>query len=314
MTAIPAIDLADVPADGPFPEPVERAMGEALESIGFFALSGHGVPKALIDDAYAAALRFFDLPPEGRAASVVPGAKGQRGYTGFAEEQAAGADVPDLKEFFQVVRTDGRSAYGPNVWPDAVADFRRGVSELYDRLASLADRIAAACSRHLGLGREFLPERIAGGESILRLIHYPPLADDAPVRAVRAAAHADINFLTLLVGATAGGLEVRDHAGGWVPVVAGHDEIIVDSGDMLQNLTGGLFRSTVHRVVNPPPGSPGARERRLSMPFFVHPRRDVDLSPLPGLEDRGATPGEYRSLTAGEFLDERLAQIRPKGS
>ena len=312
MSAIPTIDVADVPPDAPLPERVEREIGEALRGIGFFALSGHGVPKSLIDDAYAAALRFFDLPPAGRAALVVSGAKGQRGYTGFAEEQAAGADVPDLKEFFQVVRTDGRSAYGENVWPDAVPDFRRSVAELYDRLATLADRVAAACSRYLGLGREFLPERIAGGESILRLIHYPPIPEDAPVRAVRAAAHADINFLTLLVGATAGGLEVRDHAGGWVPVTAGHDEIIVDSGDMLQNLTGGLFRSTVHRVVNPPPGSPGARARRLSMPFFVHPRRDVDLSPLPALRERGATPDQYRTLTAGEFLDERLAQIRPK--
>ncbi|HEX6986753.1 MAG TPA: 2OG-Fe(II) oxygenase family protein, partial [Planctomycetaceae bacterium] len=225
----------------------------------------------------------------------------------FAVERAIGASVADLKEFYQLGRDHGPSAYGPNVWPEEVWAFRESFAELFDRLETLAARIVTACSLYLDRPADFLPSRIAGGESVLRVIQYPPLPADVPPGAIRAAAHEDINFLTLLCGATADGLEIRTRDGRWHPVSARHTQIVVDSGDMLQNLTGGLFRSTTHRVVNPS----GPNESRLSMPFFVHPRAEVDLSPLPDLAARAKTGRAFPSLTAGEFLRERLAAIRP---
>jgi isopenicillin N synthase-like dioxygenase len=261
----------------------------------------------LISHAYEAATAFFARPEEEKRRFSVPGSLGQRGYTATGGERAAGATAADLKEFFQVGPLVPDAPGGPNVWPDDAV--REAVEPLYAALRDAALKLAAAVSEHLGLGRDYLPDRIAGGQSILRLIHYPPVPADAALAATRAAAHADINLLTLLVGATAAGLEIERRDGsGWLPVIAEPGQIVADSGDMLQNLTGGAIRSTVHRVTNPP--GAGAREARLSMPFFCHPRPDVDLSPLalPGSE-----PSRFRSLTAGEFLEERLKAIRPGG-
>ena len=279
-------------------------IGSALREVGFLNLIGHGVSDGLIADAYAAATAFFARPAEEKERFAVPGALGQRGYTATGGEKAAGAAAADLKEFFQIGPPEPNAPGGENVWPGD--DFRDAVEPLYRALRRAATRVAAAVSEHLGLAPDFLPDRVRGGESILRLIHYPPVPADAPPAATRAAAHADINLLTLLVGATSAGLEIEPRdGGGWVPVVAEPGQIVVDSGDMLQNLTGGAIRSTVHRVVNPP----GARARagRLSMPFFCHPRPDVDLTPL---DLPGADRDQFRSLTAGEFLRERLEAIR----
>ncbi|MFH5804759.1 isopenicillin N synthase family dioxygenase [Alienimonas sp. DA493] len=282
-------------------------IGAALREVGFFSLIDHGVDDALIAAAYEAATAFFARPEEEKRRFEVPGALGQRGYTATGGERAAGAAAADLKEFFQIGPLEADAPGGPNVWPDE--EFRAAVEPLYAALRDAAVRVAAAVSEDLGLGRDFLPDRIAGGESILRLIHYPPVPDDAPPAATRAAAHADINLLTLLVEATAAGLEIESRDGsGWLPVVARPGEIVADSGDMLQNLTGGVIRSTVHRVVNPP--GEGARQARLSMPFFCHPRPDVDLAPL---NLPGAKPERFRALTAGAFLEERLRAIRPAG-
>ncbi|NNJ26748.1 isopenicillin N synthase family dioxygenase [Alienimonas chondri] len=281
------------------------AIGAALRDAGFFNLVEHGVSDDLIRDAYAAAESFFAQPEEEKRRFVAPGALGQRGYTATGGERAAGAAAADLKEFFQVGPLEDDSPGGPNIWPKD--SFRDAIEPLYAALRDAASKVASAVSVHLGLDPQFLPDRIVGGESILRLIHYPPVPDDAPPAATRAAAHADINFLTLLVGATAAGLEIRSRDDSrWLPVVAQPGQIVADSGDMLQNLTGGVIRSTVHRVVNPP--GEGARQARLSMPFFCHPRPDVDLTPL---DLSGARPDKYRSLTAGEFLHERLTAIRP---
>ena len=233
----------------------------------------------------------------------MPGADGQRGYTATGGERAAGAVAADLKEFYQIGGSEPDAPGGPNVWPDG--PFRAAVEPLYAALLDAGTRVAAAVGEHLGLGRDFLPDRIRGGQSILRLIHYPPVPDDAPPAAVRAAAHADINLVTLLVGATDAGLEIETRDGDWLPVIARPGQIVADSGDMLQNLTGGVIRSTIHRVVNPP--GEGARRGRLSMPFFTHPRPDVDLSPL---DLPGADRERFRSLTAAEYLAERLAAIR----
>ncbi|QDT17279.1 isopenicillin N synthase family dioxygenase [Alienimonas californiensis] len=292
-----SLDAADAPA----------RIGAALREIGFFSLTDHGVDDALIGRAYDAATAFFARPEEEKRRFEVPGALGQRGYTATGGERAAGAAAADLKEFFQIGPLEEHAPGGPNVWPDE--EFRAAIEPLYAALRDAAVQVAAAVSEHLGLGREFLPDRIVGGESILRLIHYPPVPADAPPAATRAAAHADINLLTLLVGATAAGLEIQTRDGaGWLPVVAQPGQIVADSGDMLQNLTGGVIRSTVHRVVNPP--GEGARQARLSMPFFCHPRPDVDLTPL---DLPGAEPQRFRTLTAGEFLTERLKAIRPGG-
>ena len=297
--AVPTVDLS---ADG-----ASARVGAALADIGFLHLEGHGVSRDLIDAAYAAATEFFARPEAEKRRYEVPGLNGQRGFTATGGETAAGATAADLKEFFQVGPLTPTAA-GENVWPDAA--MREAVEALYSALLNASVRVAAAVGEHLGLGPAYLPDRIAGGESILRLIHYPPVPENAPPAATRAAAHADINFITLLVGATAPGLEIktRDPATGrpvWLPVVAEPGQIVADSGDMLQNLTGGAIRSTVHRVVNPP--GAGAREARLSMPFFCHPRPDVDLSPL---DLPGGDQAKYRSMTAREYLRERLGQIR----
>lgn len=303
MFAIPTIALG---SDGAESDPATvKEIGDALRDVGFFAVEGHGVPSALVDQAYVAAMTFFEQPATVKSTYARPDLLGQRGYTGFAGERAIGASAADLKEFFQLGRERGSSAYGPNLWPMEPPAFREAFIELYDQLESFAVRIAKACSLYLGRGADFLPSRIAGGESVLRVIHYPPLPPDVPTGAVRAAAHADINFLTLLVGATADGLEIKTRDGRWHAVTARPGQIIVDSGDMLQNLTGGLFRSTVHRVVNPQ----GKNESRFSIPFFVHPRAQVDLTPLPGLA--AVAVKAYPSLTADEFLRQRLAAIRP---
>ena len=295
--AAPHVPTVDLSHDGAAAE-----AGAALADVGFLHLEGHGVSRDLIDRAYAAATAFFAQPESEKRRFEVPGAHGQRGYTATGGEKAAGATAADLKEFFQVGPLQATAA-GENVWPDAA--FRDAVEGLYAALLDASVRLSAAVGEFLGLGPAFLPDRIAGGESILRLIHYPPVPADAPPAAVRAAAHADINFLTLLVGATAPGLELQTRAGEWLPVVAEPGQIVADSGDMLQNLTGGAIRSTVHRVVNPP--GERARAARLSMPFFCHPRPDVDLSPL---ALPGGDPAAYRSMTAGEYLQERLRQIR----
>ena len=283
-----------------------RQIGDALRGVGFFSVENHGIPLDLLDRASAVAFEFFRLPSSAKSLYARPGLFGQRGYTGFAVERAIGATVADLKEFFQLGRDDGRSEYGPNVWPEELPAFREAFSRLFDALERLAGRIATACSLYLDRPASFLPSRIAGGESVLRVIHYPPLSADHPADAVRAAAHEDINFLTLLCGATAPGLEILTRDGRWQSVVARKDQIIVDSGDMLQNLTGGLFRSTTHRVVNPT----GHNLSRVSMPFFVHPRSEVDLTPLPDLAVRALSDRTFPSLSAGEFLRQRLSAIR----
>lgn len=302
MSDLPVIDFGR--PDAVHDAGTVEAIGTALREVGFFAVVNHGVRAELIDRAYAAANEFFQLPAEAKSRYARPDLLGQRGYTGFAVERAIGASVADLKEFYQVGRDHGSSEYGANVWPEEPGEFRDAFRGLYDALEALAIRVSTACSLYLNRPADFLPSRIAGGESVLRIIHYPPLPEQVPDGAVRAAAHEDINFLTLLCGATAAGLEIRTRDGRWHSVTAGRDAIIVDSGDMLQNLTGGRFRSTTHRVVNPP----GRAESRLSMPFFVHPRAEVDLTPLPDLADGGRS---FPSLTAGEFLRERLSAIRP---
>jgi isopenicillin N synthase-like dioxygenase len=300
---IPVVDLEDW--QGTRREGFVRAVGESLADIGFFAVKNHGVPDALMDRAYRAARAFFHLPPEVKARYHDAAKHGQRGYTGPGREHAKDAPAPDLKEFWQVGRPGApHPRYGDNAWPAEVADFAPALVELYERLDGLGAILLEACAAYLGEPAGTFRDMATGRDTIVRVLYYPPVAG-APPGAVRSAAHEDINLITLLSGATSEGLELLRRDGTWMPVHTGFDTIVVDAGDMLQNVTNGLYRSTTHRVVNPA----DATSERFSMPCFVHARLDVDLTPLPSCVARtGGTP-TYPRITAGEYLAQRLREI-----
>jgi isopenicillin N synthase-like dioxygenase len=307
--AIPVLDLETFGQQEATDQRFAQELGEALRDLGFFAVVNHGVDQALIQQAYQAVEAFFLLPEEVKLRHEDPNSKGQRGFTRFGREHAKDHPAPDLKEFWHVGRErepgDPASAsYPSNVWPDEVPEFRPLLTELYRQLDHCAARLLEASALYIGEPRDLLSEMVRGGNTILRIIHYPPVPDDAPPAAIRAAAHEDINLLTLLCEATASGLELLTRDGRWLPIQASPGQIIVDSGDMIQNLTNGLLRSTTHRVANPD----DSRERRFSMPFFVHPRAEIDLTPLPGCLARTVGP-QYPSITAGGYLEQRLREI-----
>jgi isopenicillin N synthase-like dioxygenase len=208
-----------------------------------------------------------------------------------------------LKEFYQIGRENSDSL-PPNVWPSEPTEFREAIGGLYHQLEGIGMALLGACSKYLGLEPDHLPRLAEGSDSILRVIHYPPIEPSA-ASAARSAAHQDINFITLLIQATEGGLELQAPDGDWVAIEAKPNQLIVDSCDMMANLTNGQFRSTMHRVVNPP----DLAKRRLSMPFFMHPTKDTDLTPLPACIERTSGEADFPSWTAGEFLAKRLSEI-----
>ena len=293
----------------------ERAMfveqvGNSLKEIGFFALTNHGIPRSLIDESYEQCDSFFDMTEKEKRIFLRPEIAHQRGYTAFGIEHAKDNPAPDLKEFWQSGRpypeNGDRPTYPENVWPtESIPEFQNVIESLYSNMERMSKRLLEACSLYLGKPASWLPEMTLDGNTIMRLIHYPPLNPTMPAGAVRSAAHEDINFITLLVTATADGLEVMDHDGTWIKVEGDQNSIIVDSGDMLQNLTNGLFRSTTHRVVNPTVAS----SRRYSMPMFVHPRNNIDLTPRPEYIAQTGGKALYSSISAGDFLHQRLKEI-----
>ncbi|HEY8279061.1 MAG TPA: 2-oxoglutarate and iron-dependent oxygenase domain-containing protein [Bdellovibrionota bacterium] len=307
---IPVVDLDEYLAGGALRERFVSKMGNALKDIGFFALQNHGVDHSLIEKAYQLSADFFDLQVEVKRKYEVVELKGQRGFTSFGREQAKGAKVPDLKEFWHVGRElpddhPLNKEYHPNFWPIEVRDFKATMVELYRQLDLCSLRLLEACSLYVGEQPDLLPSMATDGNTILRIINYPEVASDRDPAAIRAGAHEDINFITLLCEATAGGLELLQRDGSWLPIHALKGQIIVDTGDMLQNLTNGLLRSTTHRVVNPD----NSRERRFSMPFFVHPRSEVKLNPLPKCVNRMGGKKSYPDILAGAYLDQRLKEI-----
>ena len=273
-----------------------QALHDALAGTGFVVVTDHGIDLSRLHEAYAVVEAFFALP-EAEKRRYVVGRDGQRGYTPFGREHAKDADAPDLKEFWHV----GRDAIAPNVWPDRPRGFERQVAWLYDALDALGLRLLRALTGPLGVAPDTFDAMARGGNSVLRLLHYPPLAPDADPASVRAAAHEDINLITLLVSASAAGLELLDRGGTWRAVDAPPDSVIVDVGDMLSRITNGALPATTHRVVNPQ----GPNGPRYSMPFFLHPRPDAVLSVLDRYRDADAAP----DVTAGAFLAERLRQI-----
>jgi isopenicillin N synthase-like dioxygenase len=311
--SIPVVDLGDYLAGGASAERFVETVGRSLVDTGFFAVDNHGVPAELTDAAYRDAKRFFHLPSATKLAYEKKGAKGQRGYTRFGTEHAKDSRAPDLKEFYQVGRTDVgddhpvHAPYGPNVWPDAdVAEFRPTMVRLYQALDRLGATLLEACARYLDEPPRIFRDMCEGSDTIVRVIYYPPVPADAPIGAIRSAAHEDINLITLLSGATSDGLELLRRDGSWLPIHAEHSHIVVDAGDMLQNVTNGLYKSTTHRVVNPS----DSRAERFSMPCFIHPRKEVDLTPLPSCVARmGDGAARFQSITAGDYLDQRLREI-----
>ena len=302
------IDYTDyVSTDTSKQESFIHRVGTALTSTGFFALKNHPIPIPLIEAAYKQTKELFHLTTKQKRAYEIPSLKGQRGFTSFGKEHAKGSNIPDLKEFWHV----GREHYDPtqehqlqpNLWPQECPELKPIMIELFQKLDYCSVKLLEACALYLGEEKTCFSQLAKNGNSILRLIHYPPISK--PTTALRAAAHEDINFMTLLIAATASGLELKDHQGQWHPIETPQHTLVVDSADMLQNMTNGLIKSTTHRVTNPCNNNTS----RYSIPFFVHPRSDADISPTKKSVQKQKGQQHYPSLTAGNFLNQRLNDI-----
>jgi isopenicillin N synthase-like dioxygenase len=308
--AEPRIASVSLTASDADPEGFARELGESFERYGFAIIADHGIPADLIARAEEKAKAFFALPEEAKRRYHIEGGGGARGYTPFGIETAKGATAYDLKEFWHVGRElPPGHPYGelmaPNVWPEEVASFHDTFLELFAAFDKAGLRILEAIARHLGLAPDYFEDTVRDGNSVLRLLHYPPTPGAGPN--VRAGAHEDINTITLLLGAEEAGLELLDRDGNWLPVTPNEGELAVNIGDMLQRLTNNVLRSTTHRVVNPPPGRRGMS--RYSMPFFLHFRPDFLIETLPGC--REGRPDLYpKPITAHDFLLERLKEIK----
>jgi len=310
---IPRLDLFDYTQGTP--EQRKRFsddIGNALTETGFVTITNHGMDRILIEELYDIIKQFFELPESEKARYEIYGLAGQRGYTSKGKEKAKDAQVADLKEFWQRGQTvsDGdkiAAEYPDNVSVDLMG-FDEITAEVYRRLERTGRELLKAIAVYLNLDEDYFENKVHNGNSILRAIHYFPIdkPEALPAGAVRAGAHEDINLITLLIGASADGLEVLTRDGTWFPVKAAGDDVVVNVGDMLQRLTNNKLKSTTHRVVNPPVEL--MKSSRYSVPFFLHPKVNMDLAVLPSCIDRD-NPKRYVDCTAGEYLDERLREI-----
>jgi isopenicillin N synthase-like dioxygenase len=309
--ATPAIASVPLSASAADPEGFASQLGQSFERFGFAIISDHGIPADLIARAEEKARAFFALPEEVKRGYHIAGGGGARGYTPFGIETAKGATAYDLKEFWHVGRElpPGHrfaDVMAPNVWPQEVQSFRDTFLELFAAFDTAGLRILEAIARHLGLAPDYFADTVRDGNSVLRLLHYPPIPGDGPN--VRAGAHEDINTITLLLGAEEAGLQLLDRDGQWLPVAPNEGELVVNIGDMLQRLTNNVLRSTSHRVVNPPPERRG--RSRYSMPFFLHFRPDFVIETLPGTVS-AERPNLYpEPISSHDFLMERLREIK----
>jgi isopenicillin N synthase-like dioxygenase len=309
--SIPVVDLADFLSDEPQrKQAFIQQLGNAYEEVGFVAVKNHGIPDELIAHQYEYVQQFFALPLEKKLHYEIEGLAGQRGYTSFGREHAKGSDAPDLKEFFQYGQMveDGdpiKAIYPDNVQVKEIPQFNPTIEAAYKYFENSGRALLKAIALYLNLQEDYFEQHVHNGNSILRCIHYPPITHE-PKSAIRAEQHEDINLITLLVGASADGLEILNKQDEWVAVTSLPEQIVVNVGDMLQRLTNNKLRSTTHRVVNPP------RElwhtSRFSMPFFLHPKGEMSLACLESCID-DAHPKAYEDATAGEYLDERLREI-----
>lgn len=310
MIGIPTVDLAEFLSDSPSSKAsFVEMLGRAYEEIGFVAVKNHGLSDELRDALYDRVQKFFALPTEVKLKYEIPGLAGQRGYTSFGKEHAKGFNKGDLKEFWQFGQwttepVDGE-VYPPNVEVTDIPGFNEIGKEVFKTLENTGILMLRAIALYLGLDEKYFDTYVINGNSILRAIHYPPITQE-PQDAVRAAQHEDINLITLLMGASAAGLEVLNKKGEWIPVTALPEQIIVNVGDMLQRFTNNVLKSTTHRVVNPPREQ--WHEPRFSIPFFLHPKSSMPLNCLPQCIS-AERPKAYTDITAGEYLDERLREI-----
>ena len=278
-----------------------------LKEFGFVTIKNHPIPVELLNKAYELSAELFRLRDEDKKKLISQDYPGQRGYTPFGKEHAKNSSVPDLKEFWHVGREFPpghplQTQYPENIWPAQLPEFQSVFSELYTHLDQIGQVLLEALTPSLKLERDYFYKLSSQGNSILRLLHYPPIPDDVDPRCIRAAAHEDINLITLLVSASASGLELLTRDGEWLAVETDPNNLIVDSGDMLSRITNEVIPSTTHRVVNPA----GKNESRYSMPFFLHPNSDAWLTCLESCVGDGAL---YPPILADDFLKQRLAEI-----
>jgi isopenicillin N synthase-like dioxygenase len=305
---IASVSLRDAERD---PRSFAEKLGRSFEDYGFAIIADHGIPEDLIHRAEEKAKAFFALPDDVKRKYLIEGSGGARGYTPFGIETAKGARAHDLKEFWHVGRDlppghAFRNHMPDNVWPSEVPSFKDTFQELYASFDKAGLQILKAIARFLAIDEDYFIDTVRDGNSVMRLLHYPPIEGE-PGSHVRAGAHEDINTITLLLGAEEAGLELQTKDGRWIPVSPKPGELVVNIGDMLQRLTNGQLRSTSHRVVNPP------RERwghsRYSMPFFLHFRSDFLIEALPGTVPVGEQP-KWPPITANDYLQERLREIK----
>jgi isopenicillin N synthase-like dioxygenase len=311
---IPSLDLADFTSgDSIKRNKFVQHLGEAYNNIGFVAIRNHYLTDELSSRLYDAIRKFYALPDSTKTKYEIAGLAGQRGYIGKGKEHAKGRNTGDLKEFYHVgqeVLDDDpiKNEYPDNVWPEEIPEFKEIALDVYRRLERTGVQMLKAIALYLRLPENYFDEKVKHGNSILRPIHYFPIEnpDAVPADAVRAAEHGDINLITLLMGASADGLQVLRRDGKWIPITALPEQLVVNVGDMLERLTNKKLKSTIHRVVNPPKhlmNSP-----RYSIPFFMHPRSEMNLAALSSCVD-ASHPKLWDDITAGDFLNQRLREI-----
>ncbi len=309
MNHIPSLDLRKfISGNDRDRQQFVADLGKVYEEIGFVSISGHFLSPSLIDKLYSQIKAFFDLPEDVKKKYEIEGLGGQRGYTSFGKEHAKGRKEGDLKEFWhfgQYDKPENGEVYPENIEVDEIPDFNAVGKETYKALEKTGVFVLRALALHLHLDEYYYDPFVKGGNSILRPIHYPPITEE-PKDAVRAAAHGDINLITLLMGAQGRGLQVKNHKGEWLDAIAEADELVINVGDMLSRHTNNKLKSTIHRVVNPPKELWG--NSRYSIPFFMHPVSSMKLDVLPHCIDK-EHPKLYDDITAGAFLEERLRDL-----
>lgn len=308
LKKVPTLSLAQyIEGDARDRHQFSQDLFKGLKEYGFIILKDHPISEDLLNKAYELSEKLFSMPTESKLKYVSPSGGGQRGYTPFGREHAKDQKVPDLKEFWHVGREvppghKYASEYPANIWVNELSEFKKTFLEMYEALDQVGSIMLKSLTEPLKLDEDYFDRMIEDGNSILRLLHYPPIPQGVDPRCIRAAAHEDINLITILVAASASGLELLTREGEWLPVETEKNNLIVDSGDMLSRITNEVIPSTTHRVVNPV----GANTSRYSMPYFIHPNPEAVLTCLDSCKGDGA---KYPDILAQEFLMQRLREI-----
>ena len=294
-----------------------KEFGDSFANMGFAIVSNHGVTEEEKQALYHVSETFFNLPDEIKLQYHDKNNAGQRGYIPKNVETAKGRKVADLKEFYHIGQQlsseeNASMGYPENIFPTELPALEEIGVKVYQTFENTGRNLLKAIALYLNLEEDYFNDKIAKGNSVLRLLHYFPLenVDDIPDGAVRAGAHGDINLITLLMGANAKGLQAQTLEGEWMDVNPAPNEIVINIGDMLSRHTNGLLRSTIHRVVNPV-DKEELKKPRFSTPFFLHPISEMDLSCLESCVT-AEKPKQFDDITAGDFLDERLRELRLK--